>query len=87
LYKATNPNVTPSNTLKLESQKNYDFFQQWWRMQDRVSLFIYPVAVAGGFILGGSVGSNNPLEDFLYNPKVLGFLLFACWRWCWPVII
>ncbi len=71
LYRHTPPAISPNNSLRQELQKNYDSFQQWWRLQEKVSLFIYPVAVAGGFILGGQIGSGKPVEAFLYNTKVL----------------
>ena len=71
LYKRTNANITPTHTLKQELQRNYDSFRRWWRLQERVSLFIYPIAVAGGFILGGSLGSGKPVEEFLYRTKML----------------
>ena len=74
LYKNTNENITPSNFLKQELQKNYDGFQNSWKLQQRTGLFVYPIAAAGGFILGGYEGSGKSVEAFLYNPKMLTFL-------------
>lgn len=71
LYKRTNENITPSNSLKQELQKNYDGFQSWWKLQQKTGLFVYPIAAAGGFILGGFWGSGKSVEAFLYNPKML----------------
>ena len=74
LYKNTPATISAGNNLKQELQKNYNGFQAWWRIQEKVSLFIYPIAVSGGFILGGQVGSGKPVEAFLYNQKMLMIL-------------
>jgi hypothetical protein len=74
LYKKTPSTISPSNSLKEELTLHYNSFQRWWAIQQRVSIFIYPIAVTGGFILGGTLGSNKPVEAFLYNSKMLGIL-------------
>lgn len=71
LYQSINVNVSTTNSLKEELQKNYSGFQRWWRIQERLGLFVYPAGAAGGFILGGVLGSGKPVEAFLYNPKML----------------
>ncbi len=75
LYKQINVNVSTTNSLKDELQKNYTSFQKWWRIQERLGLFVYPIAATGGFILGGVEGSGKSVEAFLYNPKMLLVLL------------
>jgi len=77
LYKNTNENITPSNSLKQELQKNYNGFQNWWKLQQKAGLFVYPIAAAGGFILGGVKGSGKPVEVFLYNPKMIMILVIT----------
>jgi hypothetical protein len=74
LHKNTPSTISPSNSLKQELTLHYNSFQHWWAIQQRVSLFVYPIAVTGGFILGGTLGSNKPVEAFLYNSKMLGIL-------------
>lgn len=76
LYKSINVNISTTNSLKEELQKNYTGFQRWWRVQERLGLFVYPIGAAGGFIMGGVLGSGKPVEAFLYNPKML-FILGA----------
>ena len=71
LYTNINANISATNSLKNELQKNYSGFQKWWRIQERLGLFVYPIAATGGFILGGVEGSGKPVEVFLYNPKML----------------
>jgi hypothetical protein len=74
LYKKTPSTVSTSNSLKQELTIHYNSFLRWWSVQQKTSLFVYPIALAGGFILGGTLGSNKPVEAFLYNGKMLGIL-------------
>jgi hypothetical protein len=74
LYKKTPSTISPSNSLKEELTLHYNSFQRWWSVQQQMGLFIYPIAAAGGFILGGTLGSGKPVEAFLYNAKMLGTL-------------
>ena len=71
LYTKINVTVSTTSSLKEELQKNYSSFQRWWRIQERLGLFVYPIAATGGFILGGVEGSGKSVEAFLYNPKML----------------
>lgn len=71
LYKNIKVNVSATNSLKEELQKNYTGFQKWWRIQERLGLFVYPIAASGGFIIGGVLGSGKSVEEFLYNPRML----------------
>lgn len=75
VYKSINVNISTTNSLKDELQKNYSSFQRWWRIQERFGLFVYPIGATGGFILGGVEGSGKTVEAFLYNPKMLLVLL------------
>lgn len=63
LYKNISVDITVANG-----------FQRWWSLQQRASLFVYPIALTGGFILGGFLGSNKAVESFLYNSKMLSIL-------------
>ena len=74
LYKNINVNISSTNSLKEELQKNDSDFQRWWRIQERLGLFVYPIGGAGGFILGAVWGSGKTVEAFLYNPKMLSIL-------------
>lgn len=74
LYRKTPATIVPSNSLKEELTTHYNSFRHWWAVQQKVSLFVYPIAAAGGFILGGVMGSGKAVETFLYSPKMLGIL-------------
>lgn len=71
LYMSINENISLINSLKDELEKNYSGFQRWWQIQQKLGLFVYPIAIAGGFILGGVEGSGKSVEMFLSNPKIL----------------
>ena len=74
LYKKIPASIIPSNSLKDELQNHCAGFQKWWSIQQKISLLVYPVAVAGGFVLGGVLGSGKTVEAFLYNSRMLLFL-------------
>jgi hypothetical protein len=74
LYQKTPSTVSPSNSLKEELTMHYNSFQRWWLLQQKMGLFVYPIAAAGGFVLGGTLGSGKPVEAFLYNAKMLSIL-------------
>lgn len=71
LYRNIKLNISTTNSLKTELQKNYSNFQRWWLIQEKLGLYVYPVGATGGFILGGVEGSGKTVEDFLYNPQML----------------
>ena len=50
--------------------RTYYGFQRWWHIQEKLGLYVYPIAIAGGFILGGGVEcSGKPVEAFFTTPK------------------
>ncbi len=74
LYRSINENISMSNSLKDELEKNYSGFQRSQHIQEKLGLFVYPIAISGGFILGGVEGSGKSAEALLSNPKILIFL-------------
>lgn len=88
LYRNTNALVSPGSSLTEELKKNYDSFHKWWRIQQRVSLVIYPIAATGGFIIGGMAGSGKPVDDILYNSfnlQILGIAIIIIAPICYFV--
>jgi ABC-type branched-subunit amino acid transport system permease subunit len=67
LYKGIDLGLDKLNVLD-ELKKQYKAFSEWQKQSLRVALFIYPFAAAGGFMLGGSVGSGKSpgllMEDY-----------------------
>lgn len=54
-----------------ELKRHHQTINTWIQTQQRVGLFIYPVSAAGGFMLGGVLGSGKPVEVFMSKPIVL----------------
>lgn len=74
LYKNINPFVSGTVNLRQEMEKHHQSFIQWQNMQMKLSIVVFPVAITGGFIFGGSLGSGKPFDEFLSNAKVLWVL-------------
>jgi hypothetical protein len=67
----------PSDSVLNEMERHYQNIQQWMRIQQNIGLFLYPVSAAGGFMLGGFVGSGKPIEVFMGKPMVIIILLLV----------
>jgi hypothetical protein len=65
----------PANSVLNEMERHYQNIQQWMRIQQNIGLFLYPVSAAGGFMLGGFVGSGKPIEVFMGKPIIIIILL------------
>jgi membrane protein YdbS with pleckstrin-like domain len=52
-------------------ENHYDSLTKWNHLQLKVGLFIYPISAAGGFMLGGCVGSGKPIQVFMQKPAVI----------------
>jgi membrane protein YdbS with pleckstrin-like domain len=76
-YKKIQLTQTAGGTLLDEMRTYYDSVTEWMRTQQRVALFIYPVSAAGGFFLGGVLGSGKPVEYFMGKPFFL-IMLVVC---------
>ncbi|MDA9555174.1 hypothetical protein N9R54_02950 [Pelobium sp.] len=76
LYKDINPDVTGNNLLS-ELIRNKDAINKWMRVQRKVALAVYPFSAAGGFMLGGVVGSGKTLEQFMSKPSMYWALIIS----------
>lgn len=52
-------------------ENHYDSLKKWNNLQLKVGLFIYPISAAGGFMLGGCIGSGKPILVFMQKPVVI----------------
>ncbi len=64
-----------TNTLLQEMERHYNNICQWMSLQKWIGLVIYPVSAAGGFMLGGYVGSGKPIGQFMSKPDVVLILI------------
>jgi len=70
LYKNVDLDLTHDNVLT-ELKKHYFAFSDWQKQSMRVALFIYPFAGAGGFMLGGAIGSGKTPEAFMSDYRIM----------------
>lgn len=77
-YKSIDDTISSSNPLLAELKRHHQSIMKWMHVQQKVALFLYPIAAMGGFMLGGVWGSGKPVEVFLSKPIVLVALVICC---------
>lgn len=70
LYRKIDLNLTGTNVL-FELKKHDLAFTEWEKQSMRAGLMIYPFAAAGGFMLGGAVGSGKSPEIWLSDYRIM----------------
>lgn len=68
--------VVPGSVLE-EMQRHYSQIKEWLYAQKWAGLIIYPVSAAGGFMLGGVVGSNKPVNEIMAKPIMVWAMLIC----------
>ena len=58
----------PENSVLEELERHYTNINKWMQQQKRVGIFIYPISAAGGFMLGGAVGSGKTVDEVMMKP-------------------
>jgi hypothetical protein len=69
--------TNPALTVLQQMEHHYYTIQKWINIQQWVGLFIYPVSAAGGFMLGGFIGSGKPIEVITQKPAMIIALLIS----------
>ncbi len=69
-YKKINTVAPSTGSLLDELKKNHQSFSNWMKLQQQVALIIYPISAAGGFMLGGVLGSGKPVEVLMTKTAV-----------------
>ncbi len=94
MYRKINVVLPVDSSLKTVLEHTYNFITDNIRFQERVAIFIYPIAASAGFLMGGSVGSGNVekmLEEkfvvisLIVTAIVLTPLAFYLTRWLYKV--
>jgi cation transporter-like permease len=67
-YKKLNSQVSPAGSLLHELKRHHQSISNWMKVQQQVGLFVYPISAAGGFMLGGVLGSGKSVATFLSKP-------------------
>ena len=63
--------------LLIELEKIKYQMDKWMKNQKLIGIFIYPIGATGGFILGGSIGSGKPVNEFMNNTFTIITLLVS----------
>lgn len=74
VYKKIKVELPMDKSLKAVLTYTHDFISSNIRFQERVALFLYPVAGTAGFLMGGSVGSGD-IERMLREKVVIIILI------------
>jgi hypothetical protein len=67
----------PALTVLQQMEHHYYTIQKWISIQQWVGLFIYPVSAAGGFMLGGFIGSGKPTDVIMQKPAMIIALVIS----------
>jgi hypothetical protein len=62
-------NISGYSSLLAEMERQYKAVTDWIRAHKMTAIFVYPVAAATGFMLGGVLGSGKPL-DLLFTRNI-----------------
>lgn len=60
----------PSAPVLETLEQQYNLISKWIKHQEKAALLVYPFAGAGGFMIGGMVGSGKSIEVFMGKPPV-----------------
>lgn len=77
LFRSINTTISGSGSLLQELQEHYHDIRAWGQLQLKLALWVYPFAVAGGYILGATIRSGRSLEELLQKPIFIWVLLLA----------
>lgn len=64
-YALINPVLSPELSLLQTLEFHRTRIQRWMAVQTQVARFVYPVAAASGFVLGGSLGAGKPVAEIM----------------------
>ncbi len=70
-YKKLHTTISANSSLLLEMRRHCESITRWLNTQQKVALIIYPISAAGGFMLGGVIGSGKSVEVFMSKPVVV----------------
>ncbi len=70
LYKQIDPMIIAGNSVKAELERHCHSITQWCKTQERNAIFLYPVALLGGAILGMSSVGTEQMNRALQKPAV-----------------
>ncbi|TFF38012.1 hypothetical protein [Mucilaginibacter psychrotolerans] len=69
-YRKMHTGILADSSLLQELKHQHSSIVSWMKQQSRVALFVYPISAAGGFMLGGAVGSGKSVALFMNKPLI-----------------
>ena len=69
-YRKMDTGIVADRPVLDEIQRQRLSIMNWMQSQARVALFVYPISAAGGFMLGGALGSGKPVAVFMSKPMI-----------------
>lgn len=63
--------------LVQELKKINEALEKWLKLTERIALLVYPFAISGGFILGGTLSANMSFMD-LFDSNIKIYALILC---------
>lgn len=70
LHKQIDPLIIAGNSLKTELERHYQRITQWCKTQERNAIFLYPVSLFGGAILGMSSEGVEKMNRVMHKPSL-----------------
>src|SRR5258706_709424 len=74
-YKNIDPFVSGYQSLLAEMEKQSKGIHEWIKLQMKAAIFVYPVAAAGGFMIGGMAASGKSITEVFTKPSQIIWLL------------
>ena len=76
LHRQIEPMIITGNSVKAELERHYYGIMQWCKIQERNAIFLYPISLLGGAILGMSTLGVEKMSLALQKPAV--WIALAC---------
>ena len=74
-YKSINFSISADQSVLEVLKAQHSSVKAWTSAHLMMGLLIYPVSIAGSFMLGGAIGSSKSIEVFMARPNVLLILI------------
>lgn len=68
LYKSIQLTVSATRPVLHELKTHFEEITKWGRVQQKLGIFVYPFAAAGGYFCGGILGSGKTFEELMQRP-------------------
>lgn len=77
LYRSIRTTISGEVSLLESLKKHHADIEAWGRLQLKMAIWVYPFATAGGYILGGTIGSGKSLDQLMQQQSFVWVLPLA----------